>query len=330
MNMSRRKFVGGAAAGLLGVNVLPAAEDGQSKPNMTPGEMPLIISTWPFGKAANDEALKVLLAGGSRLDAVEQGIWVTETDDQGQHSVGLGGRPNAAGVVQLDSCIMDGPGHRAGSVAALEGIRHPISAARRVMEKTKHVMLVGEGARLFALEEGLESVEVDSHQLYEKWQKQRLKPSPAKAENHDTIALLVLAADGNIAGGCSTSGLAGKLPGRVGDSPIIGSGLYVDNEVGAAGATGVGENVMRYCGSFLIVELMRQGLSPTEACQEAIRRIARMDPKGLDLSINFIALDKHGRCGAAGTDKNFQYAVATRSRSGVLENPGLGKAGSGK
>jgi N4-(beta-N-acetylglucosaminyl)-L-asparaginase len=332
MNMSRRKFVGGAAVGLLGIDGLSAAEETQSQPKfgVIPGEMPLVISTWSFGEAANEEALKVLLAGGSRLDAVEQGIHVTETDDQGHHSVGLGGKPNAAGVVQLDACIMDGPGHRAGSVAALEGIRHPISVARRVMEKTKHVMLAGEGARLFALEQGLESVEIESHEIYEKWRKEREKPAQSKPDNHDTIAMLVLAADGTIAGGCSTSGLAGKLPGRVGDSPIIGSGLYVDSEVGAAGATGVGENVMRYCGSFMIVEHMRQGMNPTEACQEAIRRIARMDPKGFDLSINFIALDKHGRFGAAGTDKSFQFAVATRTSSKLLDNPGLGNAGGAK
>ena len=140
-----------------------------------------------------------------------------------------------------------------------------------------------------------------------------------KKDNHDTIALLVLAADGNLAGGCSTSGLGGKLPGRVGDSPILGSGLYVDNEVGAAGATGVGENVMRYCGSFLVVEYMRQGVHPQAACEQTIQRIARQDPKGLNLSINFVALDKQGRFGAAGTDKGFRYSVATATRSEVLQ-----------
>src|SRR6185369_5753396 len=287
-----------------------------------PGERPLVVSTWPFGKPANDTALAVLLRGGSLLDAVEQGIWVVESDPANR-SVGLGGSPNAAGVVQLDACIMLGAGHRGGSVAALEGIRHPISAARRVMEKTPHVMLVGEGARLFALQEGLEAIQVDSRQLYDKWQQQKLaqrtNPSTKKADNHDTIALLVLGADGNLAGGCSTSGLGGKLPGRVGDSPILGSGLYVDNEVGAAGATGIGENVMRYCGSFLLVEYMRQGAHPQAACEQTVQRIAKQDPKGLDLSINFIALDRHGRFGAAGTDKNFQFAATTSSSSRVLQ-----------
>lgn len=289
------------------------------------GEKPLVVSTWPFGKPANEAALAVLARGGSILDAVEQGIWVVEADSS-NHSVGLAGRPNAAGVVQLDACIMSGPGHRGGSVAALEGIRHPISAARRVMDKTPHVMLVGEGARMFALQQGLEAVPGDSRKLNERWQqhqlKQRSNPEEKKKDNHDTIALLVLGADGNVAGGCSTSGLAGKLPGRVGDSPILGSGLYVDNEVGAAGATGVGENVMRYCGSFLVVEYMRQGLHPQAACEQTIQRIARQDPKGLDLSINFVALDKQGRFGAAGTDTNFRFAATTKTSSEVLQ-PGL-------
>ena len=288
--------------------------------------MPLIVSTWPFGKASNDAALKILLQGGAILDAVEQGIWVTESDVSNK-SVGLAGTPNAAGVAQLDSCIMYGPGHKAGSVAALEGIRHPISAARRVMEKTPYVMMVGEGARMFALEEGLESIEVNSRELYDKWFAQRMaqRRNPPASTGHDTIALLVLGGDATIAGGCSTSGLGGKLPGRVGDSPILGSGLYVDNDVGAAGATGMGENVMRYCASFMIVELMRQGLHPQDACQQAVERIVRMDPKGMDVSVNFIALDKRGRHGAAGTDKGFQYSVTTPSDSRVIPNPAAGK-----
>lgn len=321
MNMSRRNFLDRAAIALLSGSALGAARVAQAEPERGPGAKPLIVSTWPFGIAANDAAMAILVRGGSVLDAVEQGIWVVESDPN-NHSVGLAGKPNAAGVVQLDACIMSGPGHRGGSVAGLEGIRHPISAARRVMEKTPHVMLVGEGARMFALQEGLESVAIDSRQQYEKWQREKLpaatKPSEKK-DNHDTIALLVLGANGDLAGGCSTSGLAGKLPGRVGDSPILGSGLYVDNEIGAAGATGVGENVMRYCGSFMIVEYMRQGAHPQAACEQTIQRIARQDPKGLDLSINFVALDKQGRFGAAGTNKEFQFAATTSSSSQVLQ-----------
>jgi len=315
----------GAALGIA-TGTLSQVSAAESPVPIKKGETPLIVSTWPFGKASNDAGLKVLQQGGSILDAVEQGIWVTESDVHNQ-SVGLSGLPNAAGVVQLDSCIMFGPGHKAGSVGALEGIRHPISAARRVMETTPHVMLVGEGARMFALEQGLESIEVDTREKYEAWKKKRASEKQPKNEdkNHDTIALLVLGADGNLSGGCSTSGLSGKLPGRVGDSPIIGSGLYVDNDVGAAGATGIGENVMRYCGSFMVVEYMRQGLHPQEACLETIRRIARKDPKRTDLSISFVALDKHGRYGAASSSQGFQYSVTTPSNSQVLTGPGVGK-----
>jgi N4-(beta-N-acetylglucosaminyl)-L-asparaginase len=314
--MSRRKFVRRAALGLAA-----GAAAAQAQPSPEKGHAPLIVSTWPFGKASNDAALKILLGGGSLLDAVEQGIWVTE-DAAPNKSVGLGGSPNAAGFVQLDSCIMFGPGHKAGSVAAIEGIRHPISAARRVMEKSPHVMLAGEGARVFALEQGLESIPVDDREFYEKWRQKRGVQPPKPPHNHDTIALLALGADGTIAGGCSTSGLAGKLPGRVGDSPIIGSGLYVDNDVGAAGATGIGENVMRYCASFMIVEFMRQGLAPHEAIVKTLHRIVDSEKRD-DLHINFVALDKHGRYGAAGLDAEFKYAVATPGKSVVLDNPGL-------
>jgi isoaspartyl peptidase/L-asparaginase-like protein (Ntn-hydrolase superfamily) len=289
---------------------------------------PVVISTWPFGKEANEKALSILLGGGSTLDAVEQGIRVTESS--GNASVGLSGKPNAAGYVQLDACIMHGPGHQAGAVGALEGFAHPISVARRVMEKTPHVMLVGEGARWFALEEGFVSVDIREHrEKASAWRSRDQATAPdAEAEpapnsspkNHDTITLLVRGADGTLSGGCSTSGLADKLPGRVGDSPIIGSGLYVDNEVGAAGATGVGENVMRYCGAYLIVELMRQGMDPTAACQTAIRRIAAKDPRGWDLGIHFIALDKQGRFGAAGT-KDFPHSVTYPGFSQVLTAP---------
>lgn len=282
---------------------------------------PLIVSTWPFGKPGNEKALEILAKKGSVLDAVEQGIRLVESDEENR-SVGISGLPNAAGVVQQDACIMHGPDHNAGSVAGIEGILHPISAARRVMEKTPHVMLVGDGAGQFALKEGLESVKTKSRELHEKWHKENSKPADSKRpkDNHDTVALLVLDAKGNIAGGCSTSGWGGKLPGRVGDSPIIGSGLYVDNEVGAAGATGLGENVMRYCASFMVVEYMRQGLHPEAACLKTIARIAAIDPKSAeDLHINFVALDKKGRFGAAGTGAGFEYSVTTSDSSKVLE-----------
>lgn len=325
MHLSRRGFVAAGSLALAG-GVLPSAvRAAGSAPDAGSGERPLIVSTWPFGQSANEAALKVLTAGGSNLDAVEQGIRLTEASGNG--SVGLSGGPNAAGVVQLDACIMSGPGHRCGSVAGVEGIRHPISLARRVMEKTPHVMLVGEGARMFALEEGLESVELDSAEKYDAWRKKRATEKDRQRvdnsrqhKNHDTIALLVLGPDGDLAGGCSTSGWSGKLPGRVGDSPIIGSGLYLDNDVGAAGSTGLGENVMRYCGTFLVVELMRQGLTPEAACFEALRRIARHDPLGTGLQVSFIAIDKQGRFGAATAGQGFRYAVTTPSGSTILSS----------
>lgn len=319
--VTRRTFIGAVAGGAaLGHSISMDAAESQA------AKLPLIVSTWPFGKPANEDALRAFEAGGSALDAVEKGIQNAEAD-AGNSSVGLGGIPNAAGVVQLDACIMNGPGHKAGSVASLEGIVHPISVARRVMEKTPHVMLVGKGARDFALAQGIKEgplVSEGQRQNWEKW-----KAARDKTKGHDTIALVALAADGTIAGGCSTSGLAYKLPGRVGDSPIIGSGLYVDNNVGAAGATGLGENVMRFCGSFMVVEFMRQGMHPQEACLKAIERIYQLDGRGVDMAINFIALDRKGRFGAAGSGKDFPYSVTYPGFSQVLKGASFTQASIG-
>jgi isoaspartyl peptidase/L-asparaginase-like protein (Ntn-hydrolase superfamily) len=321
---SRRAFLAHTAwLPALAAATAPAASAADRLPRehrRKTSERPLIISTWPFGKPSNERAREVLLAGGSVLDAVEKGINVAE-EDLSNNSVGVGGLPNAAGVVQLDACIMDGPTHKAGSVSALEGIANPVSVARRVMEKTPHVMLVGAGAREFALAQGFPSRELLTESSRNAWQEWKAKPKPAP--NHDTIALLCLAPDGTLAGGCSTSGLAYKLPGRVGDSPVIGSGLYVDNDVGGAGATGIGENVLRFCGSFMIVELMRQGLHPAQACVEVIRRAMSKHPPGADLFINYIALNKKGEYGAAGTGQGFEFSVAGRSFSQVLRSPGV-------
>ncbi len=279
---------------------------------------PIAIATWPFGALATDIAHRELAAGSSRLDAVELGIREVERQSS-DRSVGLGGLPNAAGYPQLDACILDGPGQRAGSVAALEGIVHPISAARAVLEHSAHVMLVGEGARWFALERGLESVDVsDLAAKKAAWLARTPNQADEVGAGHDTVTVLVQDSAGHLAGGCSTSGRGGKLPGRVGDSPILGAGLYVDDEVGAAGATGLGENVMRWCGTFLIVELMRQGFTPTEACEEAIHRIARLDPRGYKLDICFLALDKQGRFGAAASNDRFPFSVTTATGTEVL------------
>ena len=287
-------------------------------------EMPLFVSTWPFGKPANELALKTVEKGGAILDGIEAGIRLTEADFSNA-SVGIGGLPNRSGVVQLDACLMNGRGHQAGAVGAIEGILHPISVARRVMERTPHVFIVGQGAQDFAVSQGFSVQRLltdNSRAAWEKWKAEQLKNPPAGS--HDTIAMVGLDAAGDLAGGCSTSGLAYKLPGRVGDSPLIGDGLYVDNEVGAAGATGVGENVLRYCGSFLVVEYMRQGLHPEEACIKTIERIARLDPLNVDeLFINFIAIDKKGRFGAAGTGQGFEYSVTYPGYSEVRKSAAL-------
>jgi isoaspartyl peptidase/L-asparaginase-like protein (Ntn-hydrolase superfamily) len=311
---NRREFISRSlifsSTALLSSKSLSAA----SQPRVSTSDFPVIISTWPFGKLANDRALEILKGGGSILDAVEKGINVVE-DDPETHSVGLQGIPNAEGIVQLDACIMDGRNHKAGSVAALERIANPISVARHVMEQTKNVMLVGPGAQEFAVKQGFK--------LEPPRQRESTaspKAAPVSELNHDTIALVVLSRDAELAGGCSTSGLGHKLPGRVGDSPIIGSGLYVDGEVGGAGATGVGENVMRFCATFMIVEFMRQGMHPTKACVEAIKRIRRKHPSGTNLEINFVALNRKGEFGAAGTGKGFPYSVTTAKFSKVLQS----------
>lgn len=278
---------------------------------------PVLIATWPFGKIATDLALAKLQAGGSRLDAVETGIREIERLSS-DGSVGLGGRPNAAGYPQLDACLVDGPGRRAGSVAGVEGIVHPITAARKVMEHSKHVLLVGEGARWFALEHGVESVSVDELAAKKQAWLARQRP-PVDRAGHDTVTVLLRDADGHLAGGCSTSGAGGKLPGRVGDSPILGAGLYVDDEVGAAGATGLGENVMRWCATCLIVERMRAGRSPQEACEDIVHHIARHDPRGYALDVCFIAVDKQGRTGAAASNQTFPFAVTTSAGSRIVE-----------
>jgi len=322
MAWSRRGFLSAAVAATCGSTMARRATGDDRHQT---DDRPLFISTWPFGKAANDRSLVVAQQGGSTLDAVEQGIRVIESD-RSNASVGVGGAPNAAGVVQLDACLMSGPGQRAGSVAALEGFPHPISVARRVMEQTPHVLLAGEGARQFARRQGFRPTELLTDEQRAQWRRWKAQQEHAAvdragtAANHDTIALLALGRDGHLAGGCSTSGLAYKLPGRVGDSPIVGSGLYVDDQVGAAGATGVGENVMRYCGSFLVVEMMRAGRHPVDACVQTIRRIARVDPRGLKLDVYFVALDRKGRYGAAGTGPSFRYSVTTPHFSRVIDS----------
>jgi N4-(beta-N-acetylglucosaminyl)-L-asparaginase len=291
---------------------------------------PVIITTWRFGVAASRAGWLRLAAGAPAIDAIEAAANVTEEDPE-VNSVGYGGLPNAAGVVELDAAIMDGPTHAAGSVAGLTGIRRPISVARRVMEITPHVMLVGDNAQRFALNQGFALSELLTPQSRERWEKWRAeqrgapevahfdKPAPHTPDDHDTIGLCALDSYGNLAAGCTTSGMAWKTPGRVGDSPIIGSGLYVDNEVGAAAATGHGDEMMKACLSYRVVMSMAQGRSPEEACEEALRYLLRKRPaeQHRHYGAALIALRKDGVVGAAATtsgfaapDRLWQWAVA--------------------
>ena len=271
---------------------------------------PLVISTWNFGLHANVEAWKILSTGGRALDAVEAGAKVPEADPN-ETSVGLGGLPDRDGHVTLDACIMDEHGG-CGSVAFLEHIVHPISVARMVMEKTPHVMLVGEGALKFALANGFEKRKLltkSSEKAWREWMKKSEYKPVINVENHDTIGIIALDANGNLSGACTTSGLAYKMRGRVGDSPIIGAGLFVDNEVGAATATGVGEEVIRIVGCHLVVELMRQGKTPQEACRLAVERIIKKNPsRAKEIQVGFLALNKQGEYGSFCLQKGFNYA----------------------
>ncbi len=287
---------------------------------------PIVISTWKEGMNANKAAWQVLRGGGRALDAVEQGVMVTESSIN--CCVGLGANPDRDGIVTLDSCIMDEQGN-CGGVAALERIKHPVSVARRVMEKTPHVLLVGEGAQQFAVAQGFpleeQKLSDDAKHAYEEWlKKSEYKPrvniensgafAPSKlsngALNHDTIGMVAMDAAGNLSGSCTTSGMGFKMRGRVGDSPIIGAGLYVDNEVGAATSTGVGEEVIKICGTHLVVELMRQGLSPEAACKKAVERIVKRNKGNVkDIQVGFIAINKQGEYGAYCIQSGFNFAV---------------------
>ncbi len=312
---TRRNFIKStafASAALL-INKSEAAEL-NLKQNETTLSKPIVLSTWNFGLKANEAAWEVLSKNGKALDAVEAGVKVPEGDPT-ERSVGYGGRPDRDGRVTLDACIMD-ENANIGSVACLEHIKHPISVARAVMEKTPHVMLVGDGALQFALSQGFQKENLlveDSEKEWKEWlQNTNYKPI-VNIENHDTIGMIALDASGNLSGACTTSGMAFKMHGRVGDSPIIGAGLYVDNEIGAATATGHGEEVIRIAGCHLVVELMRQGKSPEDACKEAVNRVVKLTAnrkKNLkDIQVGFIALNKKGEYGSYCVQSGFNYAV---------------------
>lgn len=289
---------------------------------------PVVLSTWSFGIKANEEAWKILSNGGRALDAVESGVKLVEADPN-ERSVGYGGRPDRDGRVTLDACIMD-EFSNIGSVACLEHIMHPISVARAVMEKTPHVMIVGDGALQFALEQGFKKENIlteESEKEWEEWLTTSDYKPVVNIENHDTIGMIAIDKDGNLSGACTTSGMAFKMHGRVGDSPIIGAGLYVDNEVGAATATGHGEEVIRVVGSHLVVELMRNGKSPQEACEEAVKLINKKlilrKKETKDTQIGFIALNKNGEYGAFCLQKGFNYAVQTNEENVLIDSENL-------
>lgn len=321
---NRRKFLKISALGSAAFLLNPI--EGWSKKNRETTlinetkSFPVIVSTWNHGLAANDSAWEKLQNGGSVLDAVEAGVRVPEADPE-DTSVGLGGMPDRDGFVTLDACIMDASG-QCGSVSCLQHIVHPISVARKVMEETPHVMLTGEGALEFAVSQGFKKQDLltdNARNAWKEWMKKSNYQPEINVENHDTIGLLAIDKDGNLAGACTTSGMAYKLHGRVGDSPIIGAGLFLDNEVGAACATGVGEAVIRIAGSAIVVELMRQGYSPTEACKAAVDRIISKEKSMKNLQVGFLALNKAGEHGGYSTYGGFNYALKTAKENKMVD-----------
>ena len=326
--INRRKFI--KASALSSATVILNKELFAETSNDVMKNNPIVISTWDAGIVANKAAWEIVSKGGRALDAVEAGVMVTESSQN--CCVGLGANPDRDGFVTLDASIMD-ENYNCGSVAFLERIKHPISVARRVMEKTPHVMLVGIGAQEFAVAEGFpleeQKLSPDAQKAYDDWLKRsEYKPpainienkkdhgpfAPNKLEdgtwNHDTIGMVAMDANGNLSGSCTTSGAGFKMRGRVGDSPIIGAGLFVDNEVGACTSTGQGEDVIRVAGSHSVVELMRQGLSPEAACKKIVERIVKIKgEKAKDIQVAFLALNKKGEVGAFAIHKGFSYAL---------------------
>jgi N4-(beta-N-acetylglucosaminyl)-L-asparaginase len=317
MKHNRRSFLtksilGFSAMGFLAsCGIKPNEPNSENeKPQLVPFKDGLVISTWDAGLKANAAAIAALQSGGNALDMAEKGVNDTEADFTNL-SVGLGGLPDREGHTTLDACIMDSKGN-AGSVMFLEKIKHPASVARRVMEKTPHVQLVGEGAFQFALAEGFPQDDYKSEEAekaYREWLKTSQYKPIVNIENHDTIGLLSMDKNADLAGACTTSGMAYKMRGRVGDSPIIGAGLYVDNAVGAATSTGLGEAVIKACGSFLVVELMRNGYTPQQAVELAVQRVIEKNPNYKEFQVGFLAVNKAGDIGAFAIQKGFTYAL---------------------
>lgn len=317
---TRRRFLSLSTLGAVsGIGALRAF--GQSKRV----DGPIILSTWNSGIPANDQAYQVLQEGGSVLDCVEKGVNIIESDPNNR-TVGIGGFPDEEGHVTLDACIMD-ERQRCGSVAFLQHIENPVSVARKVMDDTKHVMLVGQGALNFALRNGFEKKVLLTEKTLAAWKKRKAEAEASEpeinVENHDTIGLVARDAEGNLAGACTTSGVAMKLHGRVGDSPIIGAGLYVDNDVGAAAATGWGEAVLENAGSAMVVELMRHGRTPQQACKEIVNRIAKKFENWKNIQVGFIALNKAGQIGAFAIQSGFKYAHHSAGKNQLIKSTSL-------
>lgn len=325
--MDRRKFVRLGAVGVAAAVVKPSlaaenlskAEDQKFIAKISP----VMVSTWNHGLEANKAGWEVIKKGGSSLDAVEAGARVTESDIKNR-SVGIGGMPDRDGNVTLDACIMDWESN-CGSVGYLEGIAHPISVARHIMENTPHVMLVGSGAKKYALKNKFETIKTPLPEVKDEWKKWKkeqaeLAKKPAiNHENHDTIGLLAIDQNGRISGACTTSGWAYKLPGRLGDSPIIGAGLFIDQEVGGAVATGLGESIIRIAGAHTVVELMRYGRSAQEACKEAVDRLISKHKDMSGLQCGFLAIDKFGNVGAYSVFNGFNYALRTNDKEELVD-----------
>lgn len=286
---------------------------------------PVFLATWAHGKPAVDRAAEVFHGGGSLLDAVERGINVPE-DDPNVTSVGYGGLPNEEGVVELDAAIMDGTRHRAGSICNLHHIKNPISVARQVIEKTKHTTLAGEGAFRFALEQGFKPMQLLTPNSLQKWLDWKADPNRQtfwqnSPENHDTIGFVATDGAGHMVSGCSTSGLAWKIPGRVADSPLVGCGVYADDSVGAASATGDGDLMTNFCTSVAIVLHMRHGMSPQDACAALLEQMAKTDPKNKESFSCVIAMNNKGEIGAASINKIYalKYALWRDGESQLLD-----------
>ena len=318
---TRRDFI--KTTGIAGL-ILPMQACAQGKDAKNPTKQnstkPIIISTWKHGLDANEVGFEILKNGGSAIDAVEKGVVVVENDPTNQ-TVGIGGFPDREGNVTLDACIMKGDG-ACGSVAFLQEIKNPISVARKVMDNTPHIMLVGSGAQKFALEQGFKKENLlteKSKADYEEWLKESSYKPVINIENHDTISTLALDSQGKIAGACTTSGAAWKMHGRVGDSPLIGAGLFVDNEAGAAAATGLGEAVIRTAGSAMVVEAMRNGLSPYDACVEVVERIRRKHKSLKDLQVGFLALDMKGNYGSYSIHPGFNIAIGDNNGHKLID-----------